>query len=538
MGIPAIVGTGNATEVLKDDMEVTVDGSNGKVYEGKTETKKKEIKPVVETETEIKVIVDLPDFADRAAKSNVKKIGLTRMEGIIASNGMHPRLYLKEGKVKDYEEVIYHGISKIMEKFDEGWVRTSDIRTDEFKNLKGAPKEPEGNPMLGFHGIRTSLKEPDLFKAELNALRRVAENGKTMGLILPQIISVDEVVQTKRFCKEVGFEGVRIGVMVETPAASQIINELCNEGIDFISFGTNDLTQYTLAIDRNNEKVQYLYDEMHPGVLNQLAFVIRRCIKYGVETSICGQSGSKKGMVEFLVKQGIDSISVNADMAAEISQYVKELEDKGLRGSENVIYLDKIKSDKKADKKAEFKGMQAVEKPKQDIKKFEEEIKKDINQSEGKEVEKPKEEDVKKLEEELNKVLSMAGQGEGQKNIQFIGGEGVEKLDESVGGEKIQNFDASKLIEMEKDAVKKLEDDFQYEIEKSAKEEGQIDTVAEETADEVSKGMMFGAGQEQGQGGGGEDDINKLLEGLQGGGKEGEKKGDSKSSAGKKVNFF
>jgi hypothetical protein len=114
--------------------------------------------------------------------------------------------------------------------------------------------------------------------------------------------------------------------MVETPAAVQLIKELCETGIKFISFGTNDLTQYILAIDRGNEEVQNLYNEMHPAVLYQLEFVIRVCKRNDVETSICGQAGSKKEMVKFLVEKGIDSISVNADMAKEISDYIAEIE--------------------------------------------------------------------------------------------------------------------------------------------------------------------------------------------------------------------
>jgi pyruvate,water dikinase len=113
--------------------------------------------------------------------------------------------------------------------------------------------------------------------------------------------------------------------MIETPASVQIIRELCKY-VQFISFGTNDLTQYTLAVDRGNSDVQYLYNEMHPSVLSQLKKVINTCKEYKVETSICGQAGSKREMAEYLVKLGINSISVNADMAKEISQYIKDLE--------------------------------------------------------------------------------------------------------------------------------------------------------------------------------------------------------------------
>ncbi|MBI2056798.1 hypothetical protein HYT91_00925, partial [Candidatus Pacearchaeota archaeon] len=159
-----------------------------------------------------------------------------------------------------------------------------------------------------------------------------------------------------------------LGVMIETPASVQIINDLCEEKINFISFGTNDLTQYILAIDRGNEQVQHLYNEMHPAVLRQLDYVIRVCKKYKVETSICGQAGSKKEMVKFLVEKGIDSISVNADVAKEISDYVKKIEDEilGKKGElprkyqpELKISPEKLESDIKAieeEKKEYLKG--------------------------------------------------------------------------------------------------------------------------------------------------------------------------------------
>jgi len=327
MGIPAVVGTDEATEVLKDGDEVTVDGSNGKVYFGETKIKseKLEIEPVISTKIKIKIIVDLPNFAKRASETGIREVGLTRIEGIIAESGKHPYLFLKQKRVKDYEEIIYSGISRIAKYFDKLWIRTSDIRSDEYSNLPGAP-EKEGNPMLGMHGIRDSLIHIDLFKAELNALKRVSDEGKQIGILLPQIISVDELKKVKEILKEISFNEVKLGVMVETPASVMIIEDLCKEGIDFISFGTNDLTQYTLAVDRNNEDVQYLYDEMNPAVLSQLAKVIGVCKKYNVETSICGQAGSKKPMVEFLFKKGIDSISVNADVAGEISRFIASLE--------------------------------------------------------------------------------------------------------------------------------------------------------------------------------------------------------------------
>ncbi|MBD3247433.1 phosphoenolpyruvate synthase, partial [Candidatus Pacearchaeota archaeon] len=328
MGIPCIVGTDNATTKLKENEVITMDGYDGKIYKGKTaETEKKEIAQVkTETKTKIKVIVDLPSFAERAAKTGIEKVGLTRIEGIIAESGKHPEYFLTKNEMKDYENIIFKGISKIAEHFKELWVRTSDIRTDEFQNLEGAPKEVEANPMLGLHGIRYSVKHPKILKAELNALKRISEQGKTVGLLLPQVIAVDEVQKVKQALKEINFQDARVGVMVETPAAVQIIKDLVDEGIDFISFGTNDLTQYLLAVDRGNEKVQHLYNELHPAILYQLGYVIRVCKRANVETSICGQAGSRKEMVTHLVKNGIDSISVNADMAEEIAKHIAEVE--------------------------------------------------------------------------------------------------------------------------------------------------------------------------------------------------------------------
>lgn len=328
MGIPCVVGTKDATTKLKEGEIITVDGYTGKIYKGKVaESSKKEILPVTaKTKTKIKVIVDLPSFAERAAKTGIKQIGLTRIEGIIAESGIHPKYFLEQNKIKDYEEIIFKGIQEIAKPFEEIWVRSSDIRTDEFQNLKGAPKKIEANPMLGMHGIRYSLKYPEILKAELNALKRVSLENKKIGVLFPQIISIEEIRRTKEIIKEINFSQLKFGVMIETPAAVQLIREICEEGIDFISFGTNDLTQYILAIDRGNPEVQDIYNEMHPAVLYQLEYVIRVCKRFKVETSICGQSGSRKEMVKFLVSKGIDSISVNADMAKEISDYIAELE--------------------------------------------------------------------------------------------------------------------------------------------------------------------------------------------------------------------
>ena len=383
MGIPAIVGAQDALDVLQEGMEITVDGSNGRVYAGIVENKKIEILPIVKTKTKIKVLVDLPKFAERAAKTKADGVGLVRLEGLIAISGKHPLAYEKENNLDEYKEMLKKGLLEIANKFigKPIWVRTSDIRSDEYSHLKGAPKEIEKNPMLGDHGIRFSLKHPKILKAELQAIKKLPDKNHKFGVMFPQIISIDGIKKAKEIFKELKMDNVQFGIMIETPAASILIKDICEEKIDFISFGTNDLTQYTLAIDRGNENVQDIYNEMNLSVLKQITRVIRECKKQGVETSICGQAGSKKEMVEFLVKHGIDSISVNADVAKEISEFIRDLENakketkephdqsKKPYKKEEIEQIDNIASIQKEvqEKEKEWKEEQEYKTPKSDI---------------------------------------------------------------------------------------------------------------------------------------------------------------------------
>jgi pyruvate,water dikinase len=213
------------------------------------------------------------------------------------------------------------------------------MRTDEYRNLEGGEKEPkETDPMIGWHAIRRLLDEPEILKAEFQAIKELHDEGfNNVGVMLPFIIRTEEVKKAKDILREIGREPIKdidFGVMIETPASCWIIEELCQEGISFISFGTNDLTQLTLGIDRNNEHIAKLFDEMHPAVLREMAKVIDTCKKYNVTTSICGQAGSRPEMAEFLVKQGIDSISANVDAVDDIRRIVAHTEKKLLLDAE------------------------------------------------------------------------------------------------------------------------------------------------------------------------------------------------------------
>jgi pyruvate, water dikinase len=205
-----------------------------------------------------------------------------------------------------------------------------DARSDEFRNLKGGEDEPkEDNPMLGWHGIRRSMDEPELLKAEFEAIKRLLEEeGLTnLEIMLPFVISTEEVHKAKEIAKHVGLpDEVKLGIMVETPASVMIIKELCEARIGFASFGTNDLVQLTLGVDRNNEKLAKISSAFHPAVLASLKMVIETCNKFGIETSICGESGSSPEMAKILLKYGIKSISCNIDAVDTIRAVVNQQE--------------------------------------------------------------------------------------------------------------------------------------------------------------------------------------------------------------------
>ncbi|MEM5782705.1 MAG: putative PEP-binding protein, partial [Candidatus Aenigmatarchaeota archaeon] len=331
LGVPCIVGTQRATEVLKDGMLITVDATHGKVYEGKIEIEeKKEAVAEIKTKVKVKVNLAFPETAEKAKHAD--GVGLLRLEHMLTKAGMHPIEYIRQGREEELTKIIFDNVSKVAEVFypKPVWVRSLDARTDEFRNMKGGEKEPlEANPMLGWHGIRRSLDEPEILKAELKALKQLHEKGLTNVVWeLPFIINVEELRKAKEIAKEIGAP-TNFGIMVEVPACALTIEDFCKEGIAFASFGSNDLTQTTLGIDRNNEILIKLFDEMHPAMQFLFKYVIEICKKYKVESSICGELPSnRKDAVVFLVKAGIDSLSVNIDAIDKVREWVSEIESK------------------------------------------------------------------------------------------------------------------------------------------------------------------------------------------------------------------
>jgi pyruvate,water dikinase len=339
LGCPAVVGTKKATSVLAEGKEVTVDGSKGIVYEGRValaEAAKPAAtalaisKPI--TATEIKVNISEPDRAQAAAATLADGVGLLRIEHMILGLGKTPNWYIKNNRGDQYIDELVKGIRTVADAFHPRpvWVRTLDAPTDEFRAMEGGENEPlEHNPMLGWRGIRRDLQETDHFRLQLAAFKKLHETGaNNVGIMLPMVQHVSELRKAKDIMRDVGLdlEKIEIGIMVETPGAALTIEDFIEEGLDFISFGTNDLTQYTLAVDRNNENVADLYSEMHPAVIKQIEYVVEKCNQAGVQSSICGQAGSYPEMARRLVEIGISSISANIDAVATVRETVARAE--------------------------------------------------------------------------------------------------------------------------------------------------------------------------------------------------------------------
>jgi pyruvate,water dikinase len=346
LGTPATVGTKKATSILIDGQVVSVDGEKGLVYDGKIEIPESAAPaaavsagvavssaPII-TATSIKVNVSLPEAAKRAAATGADGVGLLRIEHLILGLGKTPGWFIKNNKEEDFINELYVGIKTVIDEFPGKpvWVRTIDAPTDEFRNMKGGEDEPEEhNPMLGWRGIRRDLQSKDQFRLQVEAFKRLWEQGyDNLGIMFPLVGHPDEFVAAREFMREFGVDvdNKTLGIMVEIPSSAILIDDFIKEGIAFASFGTNDLIQYTLAIDRNNQNVADMYKPKHPAVLKIIKYAIERCREGGVECSICGQAGSDPEMVKWLVETGITSVSANIDAVQKIRETAARTEKK------------------------------------------------------------------------------------------------------------------------------------------------------------------------------------------------------------------
>ena len=343
LGTPAVVGTKTATQQLKNGQIVTVDGEMGIVYEGAvgglTQAKAGAAVPAASggsgpiiTATSVKVNVSIPEAAARAAATGADGVGLLRIEHLILGLNKTPGWFIANHKEEEFVKELYDGIKIVLDAFPGKtvWVRTLDAPTDEFRNMQGGESEPhEHNPMLGWRGIRRDLQSFDQFRLQVEAFKRLWKAGyEHLGVMFPMVSHPDQFIKAKEMMRGWGVdvENVTLGIMIEIPASAIMIEDFLKAGIKFASFGTNDLIQYTIAIDRNNENVADMYNPQHPAVLSLIHNAIQECRAYGVECSICGQAGSDPKMAIWLVEHGITSISANIDAIAKIREAVAKTE--------------------------------------------------------------------------------------------------------------------------------------------------------------------------------------------------------------------
>lgn len=345
MNIPAIIGLGEELKEEYDGAYAVLDGFDGKIY----------IDPDEET---------LELMKDKQAKDREKKLLLQELKGKenVTLSGQKINIYANIGNTSDVgsvlqndaggiglfrseflylendtfptEEQQFHVYKTVAENMagKKVIIRTLDIGADKQAAYFNLPQEE--NPALGYRAIRICLTQTDIFKTQLRALLRASAYGQ-IAIMFPMITSVWEVRRIKEILEEVRAElkadgipyneEMEIGIMIETPAAVMVSRELAKE-VDFFSVGTNDLTQYTLAIDRQNPKLDDFYDPHHPAVLSMIQMAADSIHAEAKWIGICGEMGADLEMTETFLKMGIDELSVSPSMILSVRKKVRETE--------------------------------------------------------------------------------------------------------------------------------------------------------------------------------------------------------------------
>jgi pyruvate, water dikinase len=364
LGIPCVVGTRTATKTLHDGQEVSVDGKMGAVYAGLERGKPKALVPSIDagggpgghggvpvTATKILVNVSVPEKAEEYARLPVQGVGLLRIEFIFTAHVReHPLYLLKQGRGKELVDRLAEGIAQVCRAFHPRpvIVRTSDFKTNEYSGMPGGAEfEPsEENPMIGWRGCSRyiSAEFRPAFLLELEAIHKVrTEMGlKNAHVMLPFVRNTWELEQIAEMLKEKGLRRSRdfkLYLMAEVPSTVLLARDF-SKFCDGFSIGSNDLTQLVLGADRDSETLARLgyFDERDPAVLRAIELLIEGAHAEGRSVGICGQGPSVyPEFAEFLVRSGIDSISLNADTVISTTRAVASLEQKmkldGLRKS-------------------------------------------------------------------------------------------------------------------------------------------------------------------------------------------------------------
>ncbi|EQB88016.1 hypothetical protein M918_06380 [Clostridium sp. BL8] len=261
-----------------------------------------------------------PEDARLALMQGAQGIGLFRTEFLYMDKDKLPS---EEEQFNSYKEVLENMRGKGV------IIRTLDIGGD--KKLNYLPLTEELNPFLGCRALRLCLKEKHIFKTQLRALLRASVYGN-LKIMFPMVSGVEEIVEVKKLLREVkqelsqqgiGYrESIEIGIMIEIPSAA-IISDLLAKEVDFFSIGTNDLIQYTIAVDRMNEDVSYLYNPLHPAILRLVKLVINNAHKEGKWVGICGEMASDLRAVQILIGMGIDELSMSAGSIPKVKDLIR-----------------------------------------------------------------------------------------------------------------------------------------------------------------------------------------------------------------------
>ena len=343
MNIPAIINAQGITEKRYADSEIIADGFTGKIYiepdmqtiikmqEKKQEYDEKQrlleklkgVKPITLDGKEIKLYANIGSLEDMSAvyANDAMGVGLFRSEFIFLKSSGYPS---EDAQFSIYKSAAEKALGK------EVIIRTLDIGADKNVDYFEMPKEE--NPALGIRAIRICLTRPSLFKTQLRAIYRASAFGK-ISIMFPMVTSISEVHKTKEMCKEVCEElksegipfntKVPLGIMIETPA-SAIISDLLAKEVDFFSIGTNDLTQYTLAADRQNPMIEAFCDTKHPSILRLIKTVCDNAHKEGIWCGICGELAADTSVTETLLSLGVDELSVSPGMILPVKQKIIE----------------------------------------------------------------------------------------------------------------------------------------------------------------------------------------------------------------------